>query len=109
MASLFKVLSTTTYIHHTHRNHGRHRLTYSLHNSKARLPHSLSYKELAFDQIHHKSIKKHWRIKYWKEEEIIKSQFELIRTLQYLSSISLIFYEQSFSKVLINSKENKIC
>ena len=62
MASLFKVLSTTTYIHHAHRNHGRHRLTYSLHNSKARLPHSLSYKELAthaFDQIHHKSIKKH--------------------------------------------------
>ena len=30
-----KALSTTTYIHHTHRNHGRHRLTYSLHNSKA--------------------------------------------------------------------------
>ena len=57
-----KALSTITYIHHTHRNHGRHRLTYSLHNSKARLPHSLSYKELvthAFDQIHHQSIKKH--------------------------------------------------
>ena len=57
-----KALNTTTYIHHNHIYHKRHRLIYSLHNSKARLPHSLSYKELAthaFDQIHHKSIKKH--------------------------------------------------
>ena len=22
-----------------------------------------------FDQIHHQSIKKHWKIKYWREEE----------------------------------------
>ena len=60
MANHPKALSTTTYIHHTHRNHGRHRLTYSLH--KVKLPHSLSYKELAthaFNQIHHKSIEKH--------------------------------------------------
>ena len=45
------------------------RLTYSLHNSKARLPHSLSYKNLAthaFDQIHHKSIKKHLKNKILK-------------------------------------------
>ena len=77
MASLLKALSTTTYIHHTHKNHERYRITYSLHNSKARLSHSVSYKNLTthtFDQIHHQSIKKHWRIKYWREEEIIKSQ-----------------------------------
>ena len=57
-----KALSTTTYIHHIHRNQGRHRLTSSLHNSKVRLPHSLSYKELAthaFNRTIHKIIKRY--------------------------------------------------
>ena len=39
-----KVLSTTTYIHHNHRYHGKHKSIYSLHNSKVRLPHSLIIK-----------------------------------------------------------------
>ena len=51
-----KALSTTTYIHHNHRIHAKHRLTYSLHNSKARLPHSLSYKELATQALDRKSV-----------------------------------------------------
>ena len=52
----------TTYIHHNHRNLGEHKLIYSLHNSKARLPHSLSYKDLvtyAFDQTIHKINRRH--------------------------------------------------
>ena len=52
----------TTYIHHNHRNHEKHKSIYSLHNSKARLPHSLSYKNLAahaFDEIIHKINRRH--------------------------------------------------
>ena len=58
-----KALSITTYIHHNHRNLGKHKSIYSLYNSKAKLSHSLSYKNLAthvFDQTIHKRIRRHW-------------------------------------------------
>ena len=42
------------------------------------------------------------------EENRMKSQIELIRNLQYFVFNFLSFYEQSFSKVLINSKKIKI-
>ena len=56
-----KALSITTYIHHNHRYHGKHKSIYLLHNSKTRLPHSHSYKNLAthvLDKTIHKSIRK---------------------------------------------------
>ena len=97
-----KALSTTTYIHHTHRNHGRHKSIYSLHNSKARLPHSLSYENLAthtLDKTIHKINRRHW-ITDIGEKKKIWSQYNWWKILQHFVFKLLSLLWKIFSKVL---------